>query len=658
MSIKMAPASLPRVLFLISHLQLIEQPSLLATEVVRVLPEYAGQVDVEVADCAFADILSFTEEAKRSGRADIVVCAGATGAFLQRRLDMPVVLMQVSGQDILYALDKARETLSRAAVVNYKRPLVELDYIRRLWGADIGQGTYTTLAEARSLIERLEHQGYGVIIGSSMVTQIARQHGLVGILAVSPTAIRRALDDALATLRATRIEADKKLWLNATLRHLNYGVLAVDANGIVQAINPALARVLEVRAEESIGRPLNRVAPQLDLKRLLADDSEIRTQVLQLGRETVLAHLYPMHEQGVLLGAVLVCQDAGSVQGADRQLRISAKRKEYRARYRLDQIIGDSPLLRTQLALARRYAGTDSTVLIHGESGTGKELFAQGIHNASTRASGPFVAINCASLPETLLESELFGYEEGAFTSARKGGKPGLFEQAHTGTIFLDEIGDMPIALQTRLLRVLQEREVVRLGSTQPTPIDVRVIAATHRSLKARITDGEFREDLYYRLNILRLRLPALRERLGDLHALAQHILAGIVTRDRLALDAGTIVERLLPTLSCHAWPGNIRELKNVLERAALIFTDVETALSGQDLLDALFDTMDEASVAEPAAGPAHVPTPDQLQAILARHGGSLTRAAQALGMSRTTLWRRLRATASTPARTPDSAPD
>ena len=632
----------PRILFLISHLALIESPSKLAVQVASVVAEYAGKAEVEIADCDIMDILAFAEEAERTERADIFVCAGATGAFLRRRLNSAVVLMQAGGNDILYALDQVRVPLSKVAVIRYKQPLVELDYIRRLWGAEIFQGTYTSLTEAQTLVAQLERQNYEAIIGSSMVTEIAQQHGLIGILSVSPAAIRRALDDALASLHTSRVEAERRLWLGATLRHLRQGVIAIDASGIVQAINPALAKVLDAPFAASVGQHIDRIAPQLGLTRLLSRDSEDQTQVLQFGRHTVLAKMVHMREKGELVGVVMVCQDANSVQGADRVLRINSKRVEHRARYRFDLIIGDSPALRTQIDLARRYARTDSTVLIQGESGTGKELFAQGIHNASARASGPFVAINCASLPEALLESELFGYEEGAFTGARKGGKPGLFEQAHTGTIFLDEIGDMPITLQTRLLRILQEREVVRLGGTQPTPVDVRILAATHRRLRDRIVAGEFREDLYYRLNILQLRLPPLRDRKEDLQPLALQIMAGVALRDGLQFDQSGAVRSLLPALKKYHWPGNIRELENVLERAALIFADDATAPREQDLPDILFDAEEEGAAWEqrPAVAPRE---PDDLQAALARFGGSVALAAKALGMSRTTLWRRLK---------------
>lgn len=202
------------------------------------------------------------------------------------------------------------------------------------------------------------------------------------------------------------------------------------------------------------------------------------------------------------------------------------KKNSLPAKYHFSDILGHSPAVQKAIRLAQYYSGTDETILIFGESGTGKELFAQSIHNASRRRQSPFVAVNCAAIPDTLIESELFGYEEGAFTGARKGGKQGLFQTADNGTIFLDEIGDIPLSLQSRLLRVLEEREVMPVGSTSVIPIDVRVICATNRNLNEMVRQGTFREDLYYRLKILPLVIPPLRERVEDipelLHSMAE----------------------------------------------------------------------------------------------------------------------------------------
>src|SRR5690606_27162364 len=264
-------------------------------------------------------------------------------------------------------------------------------------------------------------------------------------------------------------------------------------------------------------------------------------RVQQVNGKTVVVTRMPIVEQGRQTGAVLVCQDPIVIQRLDRSLRSRAQPSSQHARYGLANLVGQSDVLMRVRQRAQVCAQSSATVLIVGESGTGKELLAQGIHNASARQSQPFVAINCAAFPEALLESELFGYVDGAFTGSSRGGKVGLFEAAHTGTIFLDEIGDMPLSLQTRLLRVLQEKEVLRIGATEPTPVDVRVVAATHRNLAQQVLAGAFRQDLYYRLNILVVPLPPLRERKADLPLLARHLadkIAGRLGNRQLADEA------------------------------------------------------------------------------------------------------------------------
>jgi transcriptional regulator, propionate catabolism operon regulatory protein len=342
---------------------------------------------------------------------------------------------------------------------------------------------------------------------------------------------------------------------------------------------------------------------------------------------------------------VLIARETAAVQRADRHIRAQTRPGRFAARHVLRDLVTKSELMRDTVALAERYAHTDSTVLITGESGSGKELLAQGIHNASRRRGRSFVAINCGAFPETLLESELFGYEEGAFTGSRRGGKPGLFEAAHTGTVFLDEIGDMPLPLQTRLLRVLQEREVLRLGGIEPTPIDVRVIAATHRELRREIAAGRFREDLYYRLNILRLHLPPLRERRQDIAALASQIAQRLERRIASGCSPEALVAMLLPQLEAYDWPGNVRELESVLERALLSGAHGESDPAAQfaqlrAMLPELGEGPDEPGgdlrALAKSAEIAHV------RRMVEQCGGDLELAATRLGVSRSTVWRRL----------------
>ena len=326
-----------------------------------------------------------------------------------------------------------------------------------------------------------------------------------------------------------------------------------------------------------------------------------------------------------------------------------------RARHGLHDLRGESAAMEALRQSVVLFGRSPATVLIQGETGTGKELVAQAIHRESPRslaANRPFIAINCGAIAESLLESELFGHEDGAFTGARRGGHAGLFEAANHGTLFLDEIGEMPLALQTRLLRVLEEREVVRVGGTRPIPIDVRIISATHCDLEQRIREGRFRADLFYRLAVLRLQLPALRERSDDIVDLAvwslKHALAALGARPQPTLHAQILA--CAPLLRRYGWPGNVRELRNLSERLALFLAaEPLQALTPAFLLAAApeLGAHDSSHGLPPAFGlpAASLPAPQESAAeVLARFGGRREAAADYLGISRTTLWRRLRA--------------
>jgi transcriptional regulator, propionate catabolism operon regulatory protein len=326
-----------------------------------------------------------------------------------------------------------------------------------------------------------------------------------------------------------------------------------------------------------------------------------------------------------------------------------------RAKHGINDLRGSSNAMEALRRSVTLFARSPATVLIQGETGSGKELAAQAIHREHPGAQGtagsknnrPFVAVNCGAIAESLLESELFGYEEGAFTGSRRGGRAGLFEAAHRGTLFLDEIGEMPLALQTRLLRVLEEREVVRVGATRPIAVDVRIISATHCDLEARVREGRFRADLFYRIGVLRLDLPPLRARPDDLVALAEwclkHALASLEVRPHANLHAEVVACAGL--LETYAWPGNVRELRNMMERVALFLSaEPLRSLTPAFLLSVAPElaTNANAEVATSAANIAPAVTESAAQ-VLARFGGNRAAAAQYLGVSRTTLWRKLR---------------
>ncbi|VXB18677.1 propionate catabolism operon regulatory protein PrpR [Massilia sp. 9I] len=318
-----------------------------------------------------------------------------------------------------------------------------------------------------------------------------------------------------------------------------------------------------------------------------------------------------------------------------------------RARRGLHDLRGESAAMERLRQTVVLYARSPATVLIQGETGSGKELVAQAIHREGARlaANRPFIAVNCGAIAESLLESELFGHEEGAFTGARRGGHAGLFEAANGGTLFLDEIGEMPLALQTRLLRVLEEREVMRVGGTRPVPIEVRVISATHCDLEARVREGRFRADLFYRLAVLRLALPSLRERVADIVPLAEwslkHALAALGAKPHPNLHAE--MKACSALLEAYAWPGNVRELRNLMERLALFLAaEPLQALTPGFLVSIAPELANLTTALSALPAPASAAT-ESIAAVLARYGGQRDAAARHLGISRTTLWRRLK---------------
>ena len=603
-----------------------------------IIPDYSDSAEIRVIHKTFEEGELAARELLAAGEADVFIAAGANGAYLRRQLSAPVVQIKVSGFDILHALQKAREVSDRIAIFSYQTIRAELEEVKELLKVDIEQCFYTTPEDARRRVQELAVEGYRVVVGSSMVNRLAVEAGMAGVFLYSAASVRRAVEDAIDLARLAKAEEARREWLASILQHLDEAVAAVDREGCVQSANPPMAALLGVPEERALGRSIAELAPELSLEELLRSGEAELERIQRLGKRTLVVNRIPLREGGALTGAVITCQDANTIQRADRTLRTANRPRHFHARYRLEDIVGSSPLIRAVREAAARYARVDATVLIGGESGTGKELFAQGIHNASRRRAAPFVAINCAAVAETLLESELFGYEEGAFTGSRKGGKAGLVECAHTGTLFLDEIGDLPLSLQAKLLRVLQEKEVLRLGANDPTPVDVRIVAATKRNLRVLVAAGAFREDLFYRLNILNLHLPPLRERREDIPALAGHFLAASVKPPRREQMLG----QWLPRFGAYAWPGNIRELENVVERLAVFCNEGETP--NDTLLRSAVPELFAEEETTDLKGTSRSREQAHIRQVLAECGGDQGAAAKRLGISRTTLWRRLKA--------------
>jgi PAS domain S-box-containing protein len=392
----------------------------------------------------------------------------------------------------------------------------------------------------------------------------------------------KALADEVGGLR------EMKVLLEAIINATQDAISVVDENGMGLLVNPAYTTLTGVLPQEVIGKPATAdidVTQESMHLQVLRTRRPVRGIPMQVGprKKDVVVNVAPIVVDGELKGSVGVVHDVSELKRLSEELEVHKKLvRRLTSKYTFAEIVAESQVMQQAVEQAKRAAETPATVLLRGESGTGKELFAHAIHNASSRRSGQFVRVNCAAIADSLLESELFGYAEGAFTGARKGGKKGLFEEASGGTIFLDEIGEVSFNLQSKLLRVLQEKEIVRVGEAKPVTVNARVIAATNARLEEMIDRGTFREDLYYRLNVVPIVIPPLRHRREDIPRLLETLI------EKYNGEYGRHVQSVSPTaidlLMGYAWPGNVRELENIVGRALIAMAMNDTVIEARFL--------------------------------------------------------------------------
>jgi len=348
------------------------------------------------------------------------------------------------------------------------------------------------------------------------------------------------------------------------------GSMAIDASGIIFFANSFFLDILNCSQEDVLGKKVWDIIPGCRLFETVGQGYSIWGETLKIKDRELLVARFPLKEDGKIVGAMVKTLFPDRTTGKEIMQKLARSGKIENCTKSILctclDIIGETPPMLYVKKLARRASRTSSTLLITGESGTGKEVIAQAIHTRSVRREGPFISVNCGAIPENLLESELFGYVDGAFTGSKKGGKPGKFELANGGTILLDEIGDMPLYMQVKLLRVLQSREAWRIGATAPTKLDVRIMASTNSDLIQQMKDKKFREDLYYRLNVLEIKMPALREIIEDL-PLIVNVLIQRINR-KIGADASGVSQESIEMMKYYSWPGNVRELENRLEQA------------------------------------------------------------------------------------------
>lgn len=440
-------------------------------------------------------------------------------------------------------------------------------------------------------------------------------------------------------------------YLRTLIETSSDAIVIINSAEEVEYWNPQAEEIYGILLDEIKQKKISKFFKKKDLKLLeILETKEPVYNVYHQPRpdKHVLISAAPIFdEKGELIGAISIDQDITNIVKLNEKLTLqTTELQKIKQQYKLQEQIGPlseikghSEAIQQAKGLALKVAKTDATVLVHGESGVGKELFAQGIHEASLRNKQPFIPINCGAIPEALFESEFFGYEKGAFTGAHRDGRPGKVEMAHGGTLFLDEIGMLPLDMQVKLLRVLQEREVYRIGGNKPIKVNIRIVAATNSDLEDMVKQGTFREDLYYRLNVVTLTIPPLRERKDDLPLLVKNFVQEYATKYQKEMPA--LADSAMEMFMNHPWPGNVRELRNVVERI-VIFTD-KTTIYAEDIIPIFPASVNKKEGKEGLAKEKALLEKERIEEVLKETYGNKSAAAKILGISRVSLYSKIK---------------
>ena len=574
---------------------------------------------------------------------EVVISRAGTAQALREVIDLPVVNHDSDHFDLLQSFIRAKQLGEKVCFITYPEDgfLFNFRNIMDVIGFEVTILPYKNGEEMIEQIKKAREMGIDVVAGGGIrAAAIVRNYGMKAMyLSTSERTIKRAITLASKVAQDRIFIKEKAERLNAVINSSVEGILFLNKLGQVESCNHAAEKMFKVKENEILRKKADQLFDS-ELKYLLKLPNLAARNNFTYNNINVTCE--PLIVDQVRIGTVITCRKVSSIQKLETKIRRELHQKGLVAKYTFDDVVHQSQNTKKVIQLARDYARTDSTVLIIGESGTGKELFAQGIHNASQRKEGPFVAVNCAAFPESILESELFGYVDGAFTGARRGGRQGVFELAHGGTIFLDEIGEIPAHIQTRLLRVLQEKVVMRIGDDKVTPVDIRVIGATNQKLWNLVQEGKFRLDLYFRLSVLLLENPPLSKRPKDIPVIVNHFLK----KSNSQLMFEEFSEELQQFFLTYSWPGNVRQLENVLERLHLRVKDIESER------DFIRDVMNETATATQTLnsqsglyvelGSMEEIEQQVIAQMLQRHDHNRTLVAEQLGISRTTLWKKL----------------
>ena len=593
---------------------------------------------------------------------DVIISISGTAEIIKKLVTtVPVLSIETTSGDILRALGQAIRFNKSLTLVSYQTSKIsELENLTQLLNVKYQLLSYSSKQEFESQISRVMDWHDTTIVGhGGCVQELAHQKGMDYVL-IKPsyTAIKQTLSSAKNIIEAINKDKFQNNRLTSIIDYSLEGVISVSKNGDITCFNTAAKKIFNLEKAPKTIHDKN--VPPI-LKDLLGDRSFIHDKVIKVAPHNLIYSRLPININKDLEETIIMVQKVSYYQKIEYTTRMQLAAKGLVAHHTFSDIIHSSQMMETVIKNARRFSKTTATILIQGDTGTGKELFAQSIHTESQVKNGPFVAINCAALPEDLLESELFGYEEGAFTGARKGGKIGLFELAHNGTIFLDEIGELPLSIQNRLLRVLQEKEIMRIGGTKVIKVNVRVIAATNKDLYDLMMQNNFRPDLYFRLNVLTLKIPALHDRPEDI----KDLICFFLQKYNLQYDRNITMfsPSVLGILKKYPWPGNIRELETLMEK--IVITADSDTIDEAFIKNTLEEytgnhlVVDEAKPDTSSTPPKDLPGDQNhiivkintlekmeeeiIRQLLQKENGNKQSLANKLGISRATIWNKLK---------------
>ncbi len=579
---------------------------------------------------------------------EILVTGDVYAESILNQLDISVVTIRRSKLQFSDTIREALKLTDHTALVWRETDSTAAKKACQNYPGSITFHPYQSREELEQIFFDLNQSGLRIVIGAGVCNPIAEKYGITIInVPYDESDILTAIRLAEHNLKAIEDRREHAEMLSTIQDNISEGIVALDANGRFQTLNRAAATLLGMDPRVTVGLPVHHSPLNCqELHRLLTSHEPFSGKMVTINGTNLVLEGQPVLVHAVLKSAILTLTQVEKLQNTEQRLRRQLLGHTATASIHFRDIVGSSPALKQAIQTAQSYAKVDSPVLVYGQSGTGKEMFVQSIHNASKRKNGPFVVINCAALPENLIESELFGYEKGAFTGALNAGKQGLFVKGHQGTVFLDEVSEMPLHVQARFLRVLQEHEVTPIGSLNVISVDIRVIAATNKDLRQMVKEKKFREDLYYRISVLSMKLPPLSERGDDIVLLIRHFIKQKSQELGLSIrDADPAAIRYLAALP---YPGNIRQLSNIVERSLVLCEG---------------DTLDLAAVVKSVSmsedeGFCTPQTPDGsgsaldslsnlqeeiIREALSRNQGSRQKTARELGISTSTLYRRMK---------------